>query len=231
MSREGTLSNFSGTRVCMIETNKRLNSLSSQSGTFGEQRILNTYSNRSNIEHAHRNGCRCSCVSSFLLLLLCPLFSRLFLAAAGPGLILTLEQQSQVRRLSVVYFVSVCLLWPECKHARTHTHKQLHSQPCSLALCLKWMDDILLFTIHICFSLSSMMLNLSAALFCLIWGSTNAFLYSILYCFFIQGHACLYLSMYASASIYVEGKILSNTFMCYVFFICECVYSPMFLFL
>lgn len=110
MSREGTLSNFSGTRVCMIETNKRLNSLSSQSGTFGEQRILNTYSNRSNIEHAHRNGCRCSCVSSFLLLLLCPLFSRLFLAAAGPGLILTLEQQSQVRRLSVVYFVSVCLL-------------------------------------------------------------------------------------------------------------------------
>lgn len=118
-----------------------------------------------------------------------------------PGLILTPAQQSQARRLSAVYFVSVCSPRPWGQDANTYTpahaytHGYIHSLAHSITSrpCLKWMDDILAFHYsHLCFSLTAER-HLISVLLCFVWyrATPMHFLFSILYCFLTQRLFCL----------------------------------------
>lgn len=122
------------------------------------------------------------------------------LGCHDPGLILTAEQQSQAGRLSAVYFVSVYPLRPECKHTHTHACGFIHSLAHSITThpCLKWMDDILPFTIHICFSLSAVW-RLISVLLCFVWyGAAPMHFYSLSYIAFLFKAMCSFAWLYVT---------------------------------
>jgi len=70
-------------------------------------------------------------------------------------------------------------------------------------------------------SLNSMMLNLSVAPFCLIQGNTNAFLFSILYCFFIQSLLCAFLYVCSFVELGFN-KFRPHLWVCAWFCVCLC---------
>lgn len=73
--------------------------------------------------------------------------------------------------------LSVCVLWPE---------GQTHAQSHSITTHSCWKLWYVAFQYSRLFLFFSCMLHLNVAMFCLIWGSSYAFLFPILYYFFIQ---------------------------------------------
>lgn len=139
-----------------------------------------------------------TCFLSFLLLFLLSVLhcqvERPVSAAIRPELILTPEQQSQAGRLSAVYFLSACLSRPQDQDATSHGALLAQSfHPPFLFFLNEWIISCLSLFTFLFFYLSSMMLNLGVATFCVIQASTNEFLFSISYCFFIlRRHHCVW---------------------------------------